>query len=359
MGGAGPGHQPPRGEDNSHGPAGAGGCYPPASPGRARSRRGRRRGHGRLSVHLHDEGPAQGLPQRQGGAQGHLSVVLPGREDRRARLERRRQVDAAEDHGRRRQGVHRRGLGRRGRERRLPPAGARPRPDQGRQGQHRGGRPRHEERAGPLRGGQHEARRADERRRDEPPPRRAGRAAGQDRRRQRLGARPHARDRDGRAALPAGRRRRVDAERRRAPPGRAVPAAAAAPGHAAARRADQPPRRGERRVARAPPAGVPGHGGGDHPRPLLPRQRRRLDPRARQGAGDPVEGQLLVVARPEAQAARAGGEGREQPPAHSRARVGGVADFAARGRPRARPASRPTRSCWRSRATRRRTPPTS
>ena len=39
-------------------------------------------------------------PPGQGGAQGHLAGVLPGREDRRARLQRRRQVDAAADHGR-------------------------------------------------------------------------------------------------------------------------------------------------------------------------------------------------------------------------------------------------------------------
>ena len=51
--------------------------------------------------------------------------------------------------------------------------------------------------------------------------------------------------------------------------------------HAAARRADQPPRRRDRGLARAVPGGVQGHGGRRHPRPLLPRQRRRLDPRAR------------------------------------------------------------------------------
>ena len=57
----------------------------------------------------------------------------------------------------------------------------------------------------------------------------AGRARGQDRRRRRLGPRPQRRDRHGRAALPARRRRRHDAVRRRAAPRRAVPAAAAAP----------------------------------------------------------------------------------------------------------------------------------
>ena len=38
----------------------------------------------------------------------------------------------------------------------------------------------------------------------------------------------------------------------------------------------------------------------DHPRSLLPRQRRRLDPRARPRPRHPVGGQLLVLARPEA-----------------------------------------------------------
>ena len=50
---------------------------------------------------------------------------------------------------------------------------------------------------------------------------------------------------------------------------------------AAARRADQPSGRRIGRLAGALPAGLQGHGGGRHPRPLLPRQRRRLDPRAR------------------------------------------------------------------------------
>ena len=50
---------------------------------------------------------------------------------------------------------------------------------------------------------------------------------------------------------------------------------------AAARRAHQPPRRRERAVAGAAPGQVPGHRHGDHPRPVLPRQRRRVDPRAR------------------------------------------------------------------------------
>ena len=56
----------------------------------------------------------------------------------------------------------------------------------------------------------------------------------------------------------------------------------------------------------------------DHPRPLLPRQRRRLDSRARPRIRHPLGGQLLLLARPEAAAAGAGGEVRPRPPAHAR-----------------------------------------
>ena len=75
--------------------------------------------------------------------------------------------------------------------------------------------------------------------------------------------------------LPARRGRRDDAFGRREAPGRALPAAARAARHAAARRADQPSRRRIGGVAGALPEGVPGDGRRDHPRPLLPRQRRR------------------------------------------------------------------------------------
>ena len=52
-------------------------------------------------------------------------------------------------------------------------------------------------------------------------------------------------------------------------------------GPAAARRADEPPRRRVGRLARALPRRLRGHRRRGHARPLLPRQRRRLDPRAR------------------------------------------------------------------------------
>ena len=50
---------------------------------------------------------------------------------------------------------------------------------------------------------------------------------------------------------------------------------------------------------------VPGHRRGRHPRPLLPRQRGRLDPRARPRPRHPLRGQLLVLAGAEGGAAGA------------------------------------------------------
>ena len=173
---------------------------------------------------------------------------------------------------------------------------------------------------------------------------RAGTPPGRDRGRGRLGAGPDGRDRDGRAPRPAGRPGRRHALRRRGAARRALPAAPRAARHAAARRADQPPRRRVRGLAGAVPPGVPRHGGGGHPRPLLPRQRGRLDPGARPRPRHPVAGELLLLARAEAGAPRAGGEGGGGPPADPRARAGVDPDGArAPGRPRARPASRPTR----------------
>ena len=96
------------------------------------------------------------------------------------------------------------------------------------------------------------------------------------------------------------------------------------PGPAAARRADEPSRRGVGRLARALPRRLQGHDRRRHARPLLPRQRRRLDPRARPRQRHPVPGQLLVVARAEAGAARDRGEDGvgAAPHARARARVG-------------------------------------
>jgi sulfate-transporting ATPase len=196
----------------------------------------------------------------------------------------------AEDHGRRREGVSGRGLGGRGRDRRLSAAGARARPEQDRPRQHRGGG------------------RADEAvlARFEEVSMKLGEPMSDAEMNRLLAEQAELQDkidagngweldRTLEIAMDALRCPPGDADvttlsRRRAAPGRAVPAAAAAPGPAAARRADQPSRRRERRLARALPAGVPGHGGGDHPRPLLPRQRRRVDPRARPRHGIPWKG---------------------------------------------------------------------
>ncbi len=154
--------------------------------------------------------------------------------------------------------------------------------------------------------------------------RRAERARGQDQRRRRLERRAQRRDRDGGPALPARRRRGRDALRRREAPGGARPAAAQAPRPAPPRRADEPPRRRVGRVARALPRRLRGHGRRRHPRSLLPRQRRQVDPRARPGEGSPLLGQLLGLARAEARADGSRVEDGRRPAAHARprARVG-------------------------------------
>ena len=172
--------------------------------------------------------------------------------------------------------------------------------------------------------------------------------AGQDRSGRRLGPRADHRDRHGRAA----------AARRATPTSTSCPAASGAASRcagcccrtrpAAARRADQPPRRRVGRVARALPAGLPGHGRRDHPRSLLPRQRRQVDPRARPRRGHPVRGQLLAPGSSRSRSACASEEkadsGRQRTLA-ARARVGahGAQGAPGQGQGAARP---PTRSCW-------------
>ena len=80
----------------------------------------------------------------------------------------------------------------------------------------------------------------------------------------------------------------------------ALPAAPQPPRPAAPRRAHQPPRRRVRRLARAVPPGVQRHGRRDHPRSLLPGQRRAVDPRAGPRPRHPVQRQLLGLAGAEA-----------------------------------------------------------
>ena len=273
------------------------------------------------TVHLHDREPVQGVRQ-EGRPQGDLAVVLSGGQDRRARRQRLGQEHAAADHGRRREGLPRHRAARAGDLDRLSAAGADARPDQGRPRQRRAGRRPSPRPARAVRRDQRPARRADRRRRDGPAARGAGQGPGRDRGGARVGPRPPDRDRHGRHAAAARRRRRGHPLRRRAAAGRALqdPAPAARP--APARRADQPPRRRERRLARTAPAGVSRDGRRGHPRPLLPRQRRRLDPRTRPRPGHPLAGQLLVVARAEAGAARPRGEAGERPPQDPGPRAG-------------------------------------
>ena len=265
-------------------------------------------------VHLHHVSPPEGPPSGQGGAGQRLAVVHAGRQDRRARRERRGQVDPAADHGR-----------------------ARPRLLRRRRAGARGD-------GGPAAAGAATStpprtcaatwRRA--------PPHQVGLL----RRFEEIGAKLGEMEPDemqtalveyGELQEEIDRLDAWDLERKldvamdalRVPPGdqdvttlsggerRRVALCRlllSAPGPAAAGRAHQPPRRRVGGLAGAPPGGVRRHRRGRHPRPLLPGQRGRLDPGAGPRQGHPLEGQLLVLARAEAHAAGAGGEGRVGPP---------------------------------------------
>ena len=305
--------------------------------------------HGRAPVHLSHAGPFQDLARRQEGVGEHPSLLLPRRQDRRARRQRFGQVDAAAHHGRHRYRIRRRRLPRRGRSRRLPPAGAAARSFARRARQRHAGRRRQ---AGDSRSLQ--------RTRDELFGRERGRddaAAGRDRVPGAVGSRQPGRTGDGRLGLPARRFQRRHALRRRAPPRRAVQAPARKAGPAAAGRADEPSRRRDGQLAGRALAQLSRRDPHRHPRSLLPRQRDRLDPRARSRQGHPLRGQLLRLAQAEAEAAAAGAKRGHRAPA--RARRGERVDrrFARRrGRPNRRRASPPTRNWSRSRTTRRRRP---
>ena len=210
---------------------------------------------------------------RPTGAGEHLPLVPARGEDRRARAERRRQVDADAHHGRSRGAVVRRRRAASGGDRRVPAAGAAARRDEGRARQRRGRRARAPRPARPLQRGLGRVRRA--RRRLRRASCRAVEGAGADRPARRVGPRCRARPRHGRTAPARGRPGRVDALGRGATSGRALPPPALVPRPAPPRRADEPPRRRVGRVARAVPRGLQGHGDGRHPRPLLPRQRGR------------------------------------------------------------------------------------
>ena len=105
----------------------------------------------------------------------------------------------------------------------------------------------------------------------------------------------------------------------------------------AARRADQPPRRRERPVARKPPQGICRRGADDHPRPLFPRQCRELDPRARSREILPLRRQLLDLSREESQAASSRRSARN-PAARRRSRTS--SNGSGRAPRRARPSPR-------------------
>ena len=51
------------------------------------------------TIRLHHESGRQDCPAQKGDPEGHLALVFPGREDRRARAERGREIDSAQDHG--------------------------------------------------------------------------------------------------------------------------------------------------------------------------------------------------------------------------------------------------------------------
>ena len=137
---------------------------------------------------LHDVPGRQVLRPRAAGAVEHLALVPARGEDRRARAERRRQVDAAPDHGRARGAVVRRRRARPEGDGRVPAAGAGARRREGRARQRRGRRPRAPRPARPLQRGLRRVRRA--RRRLRRAARRAGEGAGPDRPRRRLEPRP-------------------------------------------------------------------------------------------------------------------------------------------------------------------------
>ena len=182
------------------------------------------------------------------------------------------------------------------------------------------------------------------------------RPRGQDRRHRRVEPRAQRRDRHGRLRCPpddadvttlsGGERRRVALCRLLLSP----------PRPAAARRADQPPRRRVGRLAGALPARLRGHRRGHHPRPLLPRQRRPVDPRARPRQGASRSRATTPAGSSRSRnASHARRSGNEPASAPSPASSNGCAWRPRPARPRARPASPPTRSCSTSRSRPRRT----
>ena len=147
---------------------------------------------------------------------------------------------------------------------------------------------------------------------------------------------------------PARRRRRDDTLGRRAPPRRAVPTAAQPSRPAAARRADQPPRRRVGGLARALPAGL--LRARSSPSPTTATSSTTWpagSSSSTAGAGIPWEGNYTSWLEQKQDRLAQRGEGRRCPPANAwLVSSSGSAWRHGLGRPRARPASTPTRICW-------------
>ena len=191
-------------------------------------------------------------PAGQAGAEGHLAALLPRRQDRRARPQRRRQVDPAADHGRASTTEYR-GEAQLapGRDRRPARAGAAARRAKDVRGNVEDGVARAARPARPLQ-------RAGRRTTPTRPPT-SSRALQE----QIDAADAWNLDTQLEIAMdalrcPPGDADVTDALRRRAAPRRALPAAAARARPAAARRAHEPPRRRVGRLARAAPRGLQG-----------------------------------------------------------------------------------------------------
>src|SRR5579872_4800469 len=90
-------------------------------------------------IYLHDEGSREGASSRYESSRRYLAVVLSRREDRRARLERRREELAAARDGGRGHELSGRSVSRERDFDRLSAAGAAPRRDQDGSRQRRGG----------------------------------------------------------------------------------------------------------------------------------------------------------------------------------------------------------------------------
>ena len=204
--------------------------------------------------------------------------------------------------------LHRRSPRRRRHQGRLSAAGAGTRSHQGRARQRHGRRGRKEGHPRPLQRDRRQLLRRDRRRDD--------RAAGRDRRAEPVGPRHPGRAGAGRAALPAGRCRRDEALRRRKAPRRADALLLSKPDILLL---DEPTNHLDaemRRLAGALPQGLHRLRHPRDPRPLLPRQRHRLDARTRSRPGRALQGQLLELAGTEGQARseveKAAEEGRQK-----------------------------------------------